>query len=92
MSLLRIRGQVLPRAQEVSSEGRIRHRDNGERIGDSELAIELYGDMACLFDSFEGWNMGFITSHDKFEESIGRKATSVKSLKCGNLDTRFYIY
>ena len=64
----------------------------GERIGDSELAIELYGDMACLFDSFEGWNMGFITSHDKFEESIGRKATSVKSLKCGNLDTRFYIY
>ena len=64
----------------------------GERIGDSELAIELYKDMSCLFDSFEGWNMGFITSHEQFEESIGKKANSIKSLKCGNLDTKFYIY
>ena len=48
--------------------------------------------MNSLFTDFENWEMGFITSHDKFEESIGKKASSIKNLKSGNLDTRFYMY
>ncbi|MBQ1197578.1 MAG: class I SAM-dependent RNA methyltransferase [Spirochaetaceae bacterium] len=64
----------------------------GERIGDEQEAIQLYKNMNSLFTDFENWEMGFITSHDKFEESIGKKASSIKNLKSGNLDTRFYMY
>ena len=41
---------------------------------------------------FAGWDMGFITSNENFETCIGKKAHSVKNLKSGNLDTKFYIY
>ena len=64
----------------------------GERLGDEQEAIELYKNMNSLFTDFENWEMGFITSHGKFEESIGKKASSIKPLKSGNLDTKFYIY
>ena len=64
----------------------------GERLGDEQEAIELYKNMNSLFTDFENWEMGFITSHAKFEESIGKKASSIKPLKSGNLDTKFYMY
>lgn len=64
----------------------------GERIGDEEQAIELYSDMHQLFDAFAGWDMGFITSQKTFEESIGKPATARRNIKCGNLDTCFYMY
>lgn len=64
----------------------------GERIGDSELALELYKNMNNLFETFNNWDMGFITSNAQFEESIGKQAKAKHSLKCGNLDTVFYSY
>ncbi len=64
----------------------------GERLGDVEQAQELYRDMAQLFESFPNWNMGFITSQETFETDIGKKATTRKNLKSGNLDTCFYIF
>lgn len=48
--------------------------------------------MSSLFTQFPGWQMGVITSHKKFQECIGRYATTLKSLKAGNLDTTLYIY
>ncbi len=64
----------------------------GERLGDAEEAESLYRDMASLFDDFNGWKIGVITSHRKFQECIGRYASILKDLKAGNLDTTFYIY
>ncbi|MDD7416377.1 MAG: class I SAM-dependent RNA methyltransferase [Treponemataceae bacterium] len=64
----------------------------GERLGDAAEAEALYGDMASLFSDFPGWQMGFITSNENFEKCIGKKAESIKNLKSGNLDTKFYIY
>lgn len=64
----------------------------GERLGTSQEAELLYNDMASLFQSFHGWQMGIITAHPNFEKAIGRKATKAKRFKCGNLDTVFYSY
>lgn len=64
----------------------------GERLGDAEQAQQLYRAMGSLFDSFKGWQLGVITAHKKFQECIGRYATTLKSLKAGNLDTIFYMY
>ena len=64
----------------------------GERLGDADQAQQLYRAMGVLFDSFKGWQLGVITAHKKFQECIGRYATTLKSLKAGNLDTIFYMY
>ncbi len=64
----------------------------GERIGDEAEAEKLYKDMSTIFTDFPGWQMGVITSNRRFQECIGRYATTLKSLKAGNLDTTFYIY
>lgn len=64
----------------------------GERIGDAAQAEELYRDMASLFTDFEGWQFGFISSHQIFQQSIGKNASSKKLIKAGNLDTTLYIY
>lgn len=64
----------------------------GERIGDEEEAEKLYKRMGCLFTNFPGWELGVITSHNKFQDSIGRHASLLKDLKAGNLETKFYMY
>jgi putative N6-adenine-specific DNA methylase len=64
----------------------------GERLGDSDSARALYSSMHRIFTDFPGWEYGFITSHEEFEEAIGRRATKKRALKSGNLDTSFYMY
>lgn len=64
----------------------------GERIGDSEQAIELYKKMSSLWTDFPDWDLGVITSHEQFQESFGHKTSKIKKLKAGNLDTAFYVY
>lgn len=64
----------------------------GERLGDEKEAVELYKSMSPLFTDFPGWDIGVITSHTKFQQSIGRHAKTLKSIKSGNLGTTFYIY
>ncbi|OJF75767.1 MAG: rRNA (guanine-N2)-methyltransferase [Treponema sp. CETP13] len=64
----------------------------GERLGDADQADDLYESMASLFVDFSGWDFGFITSHDTFEKSIGKKASKKHALKAGSLDTQFYMY
>jgi putative N6-adenine-specific DNA methylase len=64
----------------------------GERLGDAEQADELYKNMASLFVDFPKWEMGFITSHEAFEDSIGKKASKKRILKAGSLETCFYMY
>lgn len=64
----------------------------GERLGDKDTAAALYRSMNGLPENFPGWDFGFITSHEGFEASFGRKASKKKALKSGNLDTCFYMY
>lgn len=64
----------------------------GERLGDEEEACELYRKMNSLWTEFPHWNLGIITSNDAFQENFGHKANHIKSLKAGNLDTKFYSY
>ncbi|MBR5932381.1 MAG: class I SAM-dependent RNA methyltransferase [Treponema sp.] len=64
----------------------------GERLGDAEEAEKLYKKMSCLFTNFPNWELGVITSHEKFQEGIGKHAVMTKDLKAGNLETKFYMY
>lgn len=64
----------------------------GERLSDAEEAKLLYASMKSLFADFPNWNFGFISSHENFETSLGKKAIKTKALKSGNLDTVFYWY
>ena len=64
----------------------------GERLGDSEEAEKLYAKMHCLLSDFPDWDLGIITSHEKFEDCFGKKATKYKKITAGNLDTTFYMY
>lgn len=64
----------------------------GERLGDAAEAEILYKEMACLFENFPNWQMGFITSHRNFQKCLGHYAPLLKSLKAGKLNTNFYIY
>ena len=64
----------------------------GERLLDQADAEDLYSEMKSLFVDFENWQMGVITSQKNFQECICKKATAVKSLKAGNLDTTLYVY
>ncbi len=64
----------------------------GERLGDAAEAEILYKEMACLFENFPNWQMGFITSHREFQKCVGHYAPLLKSLKAGKLNTCFYMY
>ena len=52
----------------------------------------LYEVITELWRSFPGWDFGFITSQEGFEDALGRSASKKKPLKSGNLDTKFYLY
>lgn len=68
----------------------------GERLGDEESALKLYGLIAKLPASFPGWKMGFITDKERFETifTAENKPDSLKKhkLKGGNIDTCLYIF
>ena len=64
----------------------------GERLGTEEEAQELYSQMSNLKYDFPNWDIGVITSAPNFESSFKHQTSSVKTIKAGNLDTKFYIY
>ena len=64
----------------------------GERLGTEEEAQELYSQMSNLKYDFPNWDIGVITSAQNFESSFKHQTSSVKTIKAGNLDTKFYIY
>ncbi|MFI3257995.1 MAG: class I SAM-dependent RNA methyltransferase, partial [Spirochaetales bacterium] len=64
----------------------------GERLGNKEETESLYEDMAILLQNFRGWDMGFISAYTEFEQKFGKKASAIKHLKSGNLDTVFFMF
>lgn len=64
----------------------------GERLSSEDEVAELYKNMQSLRTDFKGWDIGVITSAPNFESEFSLRTSSVKSIKAGNLDTKFYIY
>lgn len=64
----------------------------GERLGNEDEAAQLYQKMNSLWNEFPNWDLGIITSNENFEMNFGHKANHTKTIKAGNLDTKFYSY
>ncbi|GFH39915.1 THUMP domain-containing class I SAM-dependent RNA methyltransferase [Lactococcus insecticola] len=64
----------------------------GERLGDEEMAYQLYKEMGETFAPLETWSKYIITSDLMFEEHFGRKATKKRKLYNGRLRTDLYQY
>lgn len=64
----------------------------GERLLSDEEIEQLYTNMKSLKTDFPGWDIGVITSAPNFESIFSYRTSSVKSIKAGNLDTKFYMY
>ena len=64
----------------------------GERLGEIAECEELYKKIGKTFSALPDWSYYIIASNENFEKCIGKKAESIKNLKSGNLDTKFYIY
>ena len=64
----------------------------GERLGEEDDAVRLYNKMNDLWEAFPNWDLGIITSCDKFVEAFGHNPNQTKGFKAGNLDTVFYKY
>jgi putative N6-adenine-specific DNA methylase len=64
----------------------------GERIGDKEEVEEMYRNMGQTFKQLDTWSVYIITSHKKFEELYGKKATKRRKLFNGFIETQYYQY
>jgi putative N6-adenine-specific DNA methylase len=64
----------------------------GKRLGDSDAAEKIYGQMNVLARNFPGWKLGVITDHPGFESFFGKKADSCREITNGKIDTFFYQY
>ncbi|MBR0087073.1 MAG: class I SAM-dependent RNA methyltransferase [Lachnospiraceae bacterium] len=64
----------------------------GERIAEKEELPELYRTLGERFRALDSWSMYLITSFDKCEEMIGRKANKNRKIYNGMLKTYFYTF
>ncbi|MBR5360469.1 MAG: class I SAM-dependent RNA methyltransferase, partial [Lachnospiraceae bacterium] len=64
----------------------------GERIGADDDLAGLYGILGERYRSLDSFSLYMITSYDKAEEAIGRKADKNRKIYNGMLQTRFYSF
>lgn len=64
----------------------------GERLSDKHEVEKLYKKMGEVFLEHDTWSTYFITSHENFEASFGKKATKNRKLYNGKLKCYFYQY
>lgn len=64
----------------------------GERLGDEDMAHQLYKEMGETFKPLETWSKYIITSDLEFEQHYGAKATKKRKLYSGRLRTDLYQY
>lgn len=64
----------------------------GERLGESEDAVELYKTMGRVFGKLNDFGFFVITSHPDFEKCFGRKADKNRKLYNGRLKCYYYQY
>ena len=64
----------------------------GERIGADDDLAGLYGILGERYRSLDSFSLYMITSYEKAEEAIGRKADKNRKIYNGMLQTRFYSF
>lgn len=64
----------------------------GERLGEKEKVEQMYREMGKTFSILDTWSIYIITSHPKFEELYGKKATKKRKLFNGFIRTDYYQY
>lgn len=64
----------------------------GERIGEAKEVVNIYKDMASLFERLKDWSYFVITSHPEFQKLVGRKADKNRKLYNGRIQCYYYEY
>ncbi len=64
----------------------------GERLMDKDKVGALYGVLGERYKALDSWSMYVITSYDKAEGSIGRKADKNRKIYNGMMKTYFYEF
>ncbi len=64
----------------------------GERLMDAEAVGSLYRTIGERFKSLDSWSMYLITSYEKAENSIGRKADKNRKIYNGMMKTYYYEF
>ena len=64
----------------------------GERIEEKEALPLLYRQLGEALDRLNDWSAYVITSYDKAEQYIGRKAAKNRKIYNGMLKTYFYQF
>ncbi len=64
----------------------------GERISDKNELPALYGTIGKRYAALDSWSMYLITSYEKAEEDIGRKADKNRKIYNGMMKTYFYQF
>ena len=64
----------------------------GERLEEKENLLPLYGILGQRFSELKDWSMFMITSYDKAEEALKRKADKNRKIYNGMMKTYFYSF
>ncbi|MDO5136315.1 MAG: class I SAM-dependent RNA methyltransferase [Eubacteriales bacterium] len=64
----------------------------GERLEEKAALPQLYGEIGESFARLDKWSMYLITSYDRAEKDIGRKADKNRKIYNGMLKTYFYQF
>ena len=64
----------------------------GERIEEKKNLPVLYREIGERFAALDAWSMYLITSYDKAENDIGRKADKNRKIYNGMLKTYYYQF
>lgn len=64
----------------------------GERLEDKESLMSLYSMLGRQYKALDNWSMFIISSYEKVEDAIGRKADKNRKIYNGMLKTYFYSF
>ena len=64
----------------------------GERLGDEDVARQLYSQMGHIYNKMPTWSKYILTSDEEFETAFGKKATKKRKLYNGALKVDLYQY
>jgi len=64
----------------------------GERLGEMPEVERLYRDLGTVFKRFDTWSFYVITSHQRFEQLVGRRADKKRKLYNGRIMCNYYQF
>ena len=64
----------------------------GERIGEKEEVIKLYGELAEQYKALDSWSAFIITGYEDAEKFMGRRADKNRKIYNGMMKTYFYQF